>query len=228
MRLRSKKGYGGVCRRGHFLSEVGRSSQILFLIFYQHVPVQSSCFHAAGMQPSPWRVNCPTCSSATPWTWAPSSLRRRRSRPGEAGGRATLKLLFHFLNTFEILVASEGFCLGFIQTQIFSRILPRLECDEECATLERNRRLAEALQIDATSDPFNTRSTSVYSSSLKEDARSKMLIRFINQFVLRFCSSLKSSPSVSRKDLKFVTEVEEEMRSLVELANKVSLFFYCI
>ncbi|XP_023806082.1 transcriptional repressor NF-X1 isoform X2 [Oryzias latipes] len=69
----------------------------------------------------------------------------------------------------------------------------RLDCDEECATLERNRRLAEALQIDATSDPFNTRSTSVYSSSLKEDAR---------------------------KDLKFVTEVEEEMRSLVELANK--------
>uniref|UniRef100_A0A3B3B700 Transcriptional repressor NF-X1 n=1 Tax=Oryzias melastigma TaxID=30732 RepID=A0A3B3B700_ORYME len=69
----------------------------------------------------------------------------------------------------------------------------RLECDEECATLERNRRLAEALQIDSTSDPFNTRSTSVYSDSLKEDAR---------------------------KDLKFVTEVEEEIRNIVELANK--------
>ncbi|KAM4533753.1 transcriptional repressor NF-X1 [Odontesthes bonariensis] len=69
----------------------------------------------------------------------------------------------------------------------------RLECDQECATLERNRRLAEALQIDSSSDPFNVRSTSVYSDSLKEDAR---------------------------KDLKFVTEVEEEFRSLVELANK--------
>ncbi|XP_042366487.1 transcriptional repressor NF-X1 [Plectropomus leopardus] len=69
----------------------------------------------------------------------------------------------------------------------------RLECDEECATLERNRRLAEALQIDPSSDPFNVRSTSVYSDSLKEDAR---------------------------KDLKFVSEVEEEIRNLVELANK--------
>lgn len=69
----------------------------------------------------------------------------------------------------------------------------RLECDQECATLERNRRLAEALQIDSSSDPFNVRSTSVYSDSLKDDAR---------------------------KDLKFVTEVEEEIKNLVELANK--------
>ncbi|XP_028289119.1 transcriptional repressor NF-X1 isoform X2 [Parambassis ranga] len=69
----------------------------------------------------------------------------------------------------------------------------RLECDQECVTLERNRRLAEALQIDPSSDPFSVRSTSVYSDSLKEDAR---------------------------KDLKFVTEVEEEIRTLVELANK--------
>ncbi|XP_051796440.1 transcriptional repressor NF-X1 [Acanthochromis polyacanthus] len=68
-----------------------------------------------------------------------------------------------------------------------------LQCDQECATLERNRRLAEALQIDSSSDPFNVRSTSVYSDSLKEDAR---------------------------KDLKFVTEVEEEIKNLVELANK--------
>ncbi|XP_023264150.1 transcriptional repressor NF-X1 isoform X1 [Seriola lalandi dorsalis] len=72
----------------------------------------------------------------------------------------------------------------------------RLECDQECATLERNRRLAEALQIDSSSDPFNIRSTSVYSDSLKEDAR---------------------------KDLKFVTEVEEEIKNLVELVNKGKL-----
>ncbi|CAK6967447.1 transcriptional repressor NF-X1 [Scomber scombrus] len=69
----------------------------------------------------------------------------------------------------------------------------RLECDQECATLERNKRLAEALQIDSSSDPFNVRSTSIYSDSLKDDAR---------------------------KDLKFVTEVEEEIKNLAELANK--------
>ncbi|KAI1889263.1 hypothetical protein AGOR_G00177340 [Albula goreensis] len=69
----------------------------------------------------------------------------------------------------------------------------RLECDQECAALERNRRLAEALQIDQSADPFNVRSTSKYSDSLKEDAR---------------------------KELKFVSEVEEEMKNLVELASK--------
>ncbi|KAK6492160.1 mRNAional repressor NF-X1-like isoform X1 [Huso huso] len=70
----------------------------------------------------------------------------------------------------------------------------RLQCDEECAALERNRRLAEALNIDLSSDPFNTRgSTSKFSDSLKEDAR---------------------------KELKFVSEVEEVMKNLVELANK--------
>ncbi|XP_033841815.1 transcriptional repressor NF-X1 [Periophthalmus magnuspinnatus] len=69
----------------------------------------------------------------------------------------------------------------------------KLECDEECATLERNRRLAEALQIDPSSDPFNVRSTSVYSDSLKEDAR---------------------------KDLNFVTKVEDEIKNLIEITNK--------
>ncbi|XP_017262302.1 transcriptional repressor NF-X1 [Kryptolebias marmoratus] len=69
----------------------------------------------------------------------------------------------------------------------------RLECDQDCATLERNRRLAEALQIDSNSDPFNVRSASAYSDSLKEDAR---------------------------KDLKFVSDVEEEIKNLVDLVNK--------
>ncbi|XP_066579537.1 transcriptional repressor NF-X1 isoform X2 [Amia ocellicauda] len=70
----------------------------------------------------------------------------------------------------------------------------RLECDEECATLERNRRFAEALRIDQGSDPFNIRtSASKYSDSLKEDAR---------------------------KEFKFVSEVEEEIKNLVELAYK--------
>ncbi|XP_069769726.1 transcriptional repressor NF-X1 isoform X2 [Narcine bancroftii] len=70
----------------------------------------------------------------------------------------------------------------------------RLECDQECATLERNRRVADALNINPASDPFHIRSLgSKYSDSLKEDAR---------------------------KDLKFVTEVEEEIKALVEAVNK--------
>ncbi|XP_074549833.1 transcriptional repressor NF-X1 [Halichoeres trimaculatus] len=69
----------------------------------------------------------------------------------------------------------------------------RLECDEECAILKRNQCLAEALQIDTSSDPFYVRSTSIYSDSLKETAR---------------------------KDLRFIYQVEDELRNLIELVNK--------
>ncbi|XP_077166375.1 transcriptional repressor NF-X1 isoform X2 [Paroedura picta] len=70
----------------------------------------------------------------------------------------------------------------------------RLQCDEECLALERNRRFAEALHIDDTSDPFNVRSSAPkYSDTLKEDGR---------------------------KDLKFVGETEKEMKALVEAVNK--------
>ncbi|NXM04250.1 NFX1 protein, partial [Tyrannus savana] len=70
----------------------------------------------------------------------------------------------------------------------------RLQCDEECLALQRNRRLAEALEIDDNSDPFNIRSSGPkYSDILKEDAR---------------------------KDLKFVSDIEKEMRMLVEAVNK--------
>ncbi|OXB62976.1 hypothetical protein ASZ78_000886 [Callipepla squamata] len=48
----------------------------------------------------------------------------------------------------------------------------RLQCDEECLALQRNRRLADALEIDDNSDPFNTHSSGPkYSDLLKEDAR---------------------------------------------------------
>ncbi|NXY36004.1 NFX1 protein, partial [Pomatorhinus ruficollis] len=70
----------------------------------------------------------------------------------------------------------------------------RLQCDEECLALQRNRRLAEALEIDDNSDPFNIRSSGPkYSDLLKEDAR---------------------------RDIKFVSDIEKEMRLLVEAVNK--------
>lgn len=92
--------------------------------------------------------------------------------------------------------------------------------------------MAEALQIDSSSDPFNARSTSVYSDSLKDDARSVLCVspRFITGRSLKVCRfSLFPRPEIKmffsflafRKDLRFVTEVEEEIKNLVELANKV-------
>ncbi|ELW70258.1 Transcriptional repressor NF-X1 [Tupaia chinensis] len=70
----------------------------------------------------------------------------------------------------------------------------RLECDEECSALERKKRLAEAFDISDDSDPFNIRSSgSKFSDSLKDEAR---------------------------KDLKFVSDIEKEMETLVEAVNK--------
>ncbi|KAF2980452.1 hypothetical protein EK904_014096 [Melospiza melodia maxima] len=70
----------------------------------------------------------------------------------------------------------------------------RLQCDEECLAIQRNRCLAEALEIDDNSDPFKIRSSGPkYSDLLKEDAR---------------------------KDIKFVSDIEKEMRMLVEAVNK--------
>lgn len=84
--------------------------------------------------------------------------------------------------------------------------------------------MAEALQISFLSDPFNARTASVYSDSLKEDARSVIFLHFLHPGYLfvRVNVHRLSSLLAFRKDLKFVTEVEGEIRSLVELANKVS------
>lgn len=103
----------------------------------------------------------------------------------------------------------------------------RLECDQECAALERNKRLAEALQIDPSADPFNVRSTSVYSDSLKEDARSESVCDPVCVIAGCWCVAVQiglKTTSSFRKDLKFVTEVEEEIKNLVELANKVGSY----
>lgn len=110
--------------------------------------------------------------------------------------------------------------------------------------MERNKRLAEALQIDSSSDPFNVRSTSVYSDSLKEDARSVYCayllpaIDLLQQLITFFCADqiqmqinhhlISVSLFSFRKDLKFVTEVEEEIKNLAELANKVRGYSECL
>lgn len=54
-----------------------------FKIFLKYEVVETSLsLSIVGMQPSPWPASCLICSSATPWTSAPSSLRRRWNRPG--------------------------------------------------------------------------------------------------------------------------------------------------
>lgn len=50
--------------------------------FKYEVVETSLSLSIVGMQPSPWPASCLICSSATPWTSAPSSLRRRWNRPG--------------------------------------------------------------------------------------------------------------------------------------------------
>uniref|UniRef100_A0A8C2IK94 Nuclear transcription factor, X-box binding 1 n=1 Tax=Cyprinus carpio TaxID=7962 RepID=A0A8C2IK94_CYPCA len=61
-----------------------------------------------------------------------------------------------------------------------SQRMTALVCDQECATLERNRWLAEALQTDKSVDTFNTSTSSKYSDSLKEDARTWLCETFLS------------------------------------------------
>ncbi|NWU12271.1 NFX1 protein, partial [Cephalopterus ornatus] len=112
-----------------------------------------------------------------------------------------LNLMFFFSRIAAISIATKLTDLQLGDSVEISRLITkkemkqaRLQCDEECLALQRNRRLAEALQIDDNSDPFNIRSSGPkYSDILKEDAR---------------------------KDLKFVSDIEKEMRMLVEAVNK--------
>lgn len=141
----------------------------------------------SGTQPSRWPASCPTCSSATPWIWAHCWPKRRWSRPGSPW--LVMMMVFWKCVLAVVLRNQRGVVLWlkartndsgysdeihFWRNQSFQVFWRphRLECDQECATLERNRRLAEALQINSASDPFNVRATSVYSDGLKEDARS--------------------------------------------------------
>ncbi|NWR34612.1 NFX1 protein, partial [Tachuris rubrigastra] len=112
-----------------------------------------------------------------------------------------LNLMFFFFRIAAISIATKLTDLQLGDSVEISRLITkkemkqaRLQCDEECLALQRNRRLAEALEIDDNSDPFNIRSSGPkYSDILKEDAR---------------------------KDLKFVSDIEKEMRMLVEAVNK--------
>ncbi|CAB1349549.1 unnamed protein product, partial [Coregonus sp. 'balchen'] len=82
----------------------------------------------------------------------------------------------------------------------------KLECDEGCAALERNRRLAEALQIDPSVNPFNMRSSSsTYSDSLRVDARKDF------KFVSEGKQSKRSHcfPPMNREHRKLVHELAE-------------------
>ncbi|NXF23905.1 NFX1 protein, partial [Rhodinocichla rosea] len=111
-----------------------------------------------------------------------------------------------YCNNLQILIAAISIATKLTDLQLgdsveISRLITkkemkqaRLQCDEECLAIQRNRRLAEALEIDDNSDPFKIRSSGPkYSDLLKEDAR---------------------------KDIKFVSDIEKEMRMLVEAVNK--------
>ncbi|EMP29408.1 Transcriptional repressor NF-X1 [Chelonia mydas] len=136
----------------------------------------------------------------------------------------------------------------------------RLQCNEECFALERNRRFAEALHIRDNSDPFNIRSSgSKYSDNLKEDARNvcvHVLLTIVHVLLslsqvlhmlqynargvynarnssgelsgLHACRSMASArvTQKKRKDLKFVSDIEKEMRTLVEAVNKFRVANY--
>ncbi|KAK1796942.1 hypothetical protein P4O66_008255, partial [Electrophorus voltai] len=130
------------------------------------------------------------------WQYSATVAARRRPCSAQRQPALTRGLRYAAISVASKLADLHlGECVDIGQLTKKEQTRARLECDQECATLERNRRLAEALQIDLSAEPFNSRASCKYSDSLKEDAR---------------------------REFKFVSEVEEEIRKLVELANTVT------
>jgi transcriptional repressor NF-X1 len=95
-----------------------------------------------------------------------------------------------------------------------------LECDEECLIHERNKSLAQALQIDP--NQALNRLVPIYSDFLKNFAREdpKFVLKIEKQFeqVIQECKSLPQNSNNKKKSLNFPVMKSHERRLIHELA----------
>lgn len=98
----------------------------------------------------------------------------------------------------------------------------RLECDEECAVLERNRRLANALQIQ-NADVSNRVGPPCYSEFLKDEARKNpSFMLSVHQTLTQLVQTARQSKQKFRSHC-FPSMNREQRRAVHELAE----FFGC-
>lgn len=98
----------------------------------------------------------------------------------------------------------------------------RLDCDEECAVLERNRRLASALQIQ-NADVSNRVGPPSYSEFLKDEARKNpSFMLSVHQSLTQLVQTARQSKQKFRSHC-FPVMNREQRRAVHELAE----FFGC-
>lgn len=163
------------------------------------------------MQLSQWPVSCQICSLESQLI-LDSLQRRSRKKPGIC----LLFVNYTFMEKVRFMLSSESsYAVSFYvffscQIGVWSRVcnIGEKQVKREtvtdmcplylylygsmcgysgCKCFLTRRRLAEALQIDQSVDPFNKSTSSKYSDSLKEDAR------FCKHILLSFSMSYKNA-----------------------------------
>ena len=103
-------------------------------------------------------------------------------------------------------------------------ILPsshRLDCDEECAQMERNRKLAEALELDVDHTPHTPPQ---YSSFLLDQAKSdSSLVSHVEETFRNLIESFKTSTGRAAISHHFKPMKRDQRRLIHELAEVYQL-----
>lgn len=184
-----------------------------------------SCGHPCG-EPCHPDIPCPPASACKTLV-SISCECGRRSEKLPCGISESVQSGFHQLpasllaSKIQDLQLGESIDIG--RTMALARTRPtRLECDEECAILERNRRLASALQIQ-NADVSSRVGPPCYSDFLKDEARKNpSFMLSVHQTLTQLVQMARQSKQKSRSHC-FPSMNREQRRAVHELAE----FFGC-
>ncbi|KAL1435518.1 hypothetical protein MTO96_000183 [Rhipicephalus appendiculatus] len=189
------------------------------------VTPRPSCGHPCG---EPCHPNTPCPVASTCKTLVSISCEcGRRSEKLPCGSSEAQQPSFHQLSASLLASKIKDIQLG--ESVDISRMVnlarsrpSRLECDEECAVLERNRRLANALQIQ-NADVSNRVGPPCYSEFLKDEARKNpSFMLSVHQTLTQLVQTARQSKQKFRSHC-FPSMNREQRRAVHELAE----FFGC-
>lgn len=184
-----------------------------------------SCGHPCG---EPCHPNTPCPATSTCKTLVSISCEcGRRSEKLPCGSSELQQPSFHQLSASLLASKIQDIQLG--ESVDITRMVnlarsrsSRLECDEECAVLERNRRLANALQIQ-NADVSNRVGPPGYSEFLKDEARKNpSFMLSVHQTLTQLVQMARQSKQKFRSHC-FPSMNREQRRAVHELAE----FFGC-
>ncbi|KAH8039640.1 hypothetical protein HPB51_008233 [Rhipicephalus microplus] len=188
------------------------------------VTPRPSCGHPCG---EPCHPGTPCSVASTCKTLVSISCEcGRRLEKLPCGSSEAQQSSFHQLSAS--LLASKikdiqlGESVDISRTTVLISFWPRLDCNEECAVLERNRRLANALHIQ-NADVSNRVGPPCYSEFLKDEARKNpSFMLSVHQTLTQLVQTARQSKQKFRSHC-FPSMNREQRRAVHELAE----FFGC-